>query len=78
MYKEKPIRIGFSTQSLNARWSQKDIIQVLKGSNCPPRLVYPVKPSYLIEGEIKIFHKKEKLQEFSMTKPALQKILKDF
>jgi hypothetical protein len=38
-------------------------------------LVYPGKLSFLIEGEIKIFHNKEKLKKFVTTKPALQNIL---
>jgi hypothetical protein len=64
-YKGKPIRIkaDFSTQTLNARRSWKDIIQALKESNCQPRLVYIPKLSFLIEGEIKIFHNKEELKE---------------
>jgi hypothetical protein len=41
-----------------------------------PGLVYPVKLSYLIEGETKTFHNKEKLKEFENIKSALQKILK--
>jgi hypothetical protein len=45
-------------------------------SNCQHRLVYPEKLSFLIEGEIKTFHNKEKLKEFVTTKLALQKILK--
>jgi hypothetical protein len=44
--------------------------------NCKPRIVYPTKLSFLIEGEIKTFHNKEKLDEFMTTKPALQKALK--
>jgi hypothetical protein len=48
----------------------------LKESNCRPKLIYPAKLSFLIEGEIKTFHNKEKLKEFVSTKPALQKILK--
>jgi hypothetical protein len=32
--------------------------------------------SFLIEGEIKTLHNKEKLKEFVTIKPALQKILK--
>jgi hypothetical protein len=53
IYKGKPMRItaDFSTQTLNARRSWKDIIQALKESNCQPRLVYPAKLSFLIEGE---------------------------
>jgi hypothetical protein len=77
-YKGKPIRItaDFSTQTLNARRSWKDIIQALKENNCQPRLVYAAKLSFLIEGEIKTFHNKEKLKEYATTKPTLQKILK--
>jgi hypothetical protein len=45
-------------------------------NNCQPRLVYPGKLSFLIEGEIKTFHNKKKLKEFTTTKPPLQKILK--
>jgi hypothetical protein len=78
MYKGKPCRItaGFSTQTLNAGWSWKDRIQALKENNCQPRLIYPAKLPFLIEGEIKTFHNKENLKEFETTKPALQKILK--
>jgi hypothetical protein len=78
-YKGKPILItDFSTQILNSSRSLKDIIQTLKKSNCQPRLIYPAKLSFLIEGEIKTFHNKKKQMEFVTTKPALQKTLKDF
>jgi hypothetical protein len=60
-------------QTLNTRRSWKAIIQALKESNCEPRLVYSTKLSFLIKGEIKI---KKKLQEFTTTNPALQKIFK--
>jgi hypothetical protein len=50
----------------------------LKESNCQPKLLYPAKLTFLIEGEIKTFHNKEQLKEFVTTKPALQKILKGF
>jgi hypothetical protein len=75
-YKGKPIRIiaDFSTQSLYTRRSWKDVIQAMKESNCQPRLVYPAKLFFLIEGEIKTLHNKEKLKEFMTTKQALQKI----
>jgi hypothetical protein len=39
-------------------------IQALKESNCQPRLADPEKLSFLIEGEIKAPHNKEKLKEF--------------
>jgi hypothetical protein len=72
-YKGKLIRIAadFSTQTLNTRRTWKDIIQSLKESNCQPRLVYPAKLSFLIEGKIKTFHNKDKLKEFATTKTAL-------
>jgi hypothetical protein len=38
--------------------------------------ILPTKLSFLIEGETKTFHNKEKLKEFATTKPVLQKILK--
>jgi hypothetical protein len=78
-YKGKPIRVtaDFSAQILHARRSWKDIFQTLKENNCQPRLVYTAKLSFLIEGEMKIFHNKQKLKEFMTTKPALKKILKE-
>jgi hypothetical protein len=57
-YKGNHIRIiDFSTQTLHTRRSWKDMIQVLKESNGQPRLVYPAKLSFLIEEEIKTFHR---------------------
>jgi hypothetical protein len=41
-----------------------------------PNLLYPIKLSLIIEGEIKTFHDKKKLKQFMTTKPELQKILK--
>jgi hypothetical protein len=62
MYKGKYIIItaDFSAQTLNARRSWKDIIQALTENNCQPRLIYPAKLSFLIEGETKTFHNKER------------------
>ena len=39
--------------------------------------LYPAMISFIDEGEIKSFADKQKLREFSTTKPALQQILKD-
>ena len=41
-----------------------------------PRILYPAKLPFRIEGEIKSFQDKEKLKEFMNTKPAPQEILK--
>ena len=42
-----------------------------KGKNLQPRLLYPAMISFKIDGEIKSFSDKQKLREFSTTKPAL-------
>jgi hypothetical protein len=47
----------------------------LKENNCQSRLLYPARLSITFEGEIKIFHDKQKLQKFMTTKPELQKII---
>ena len=49
---------------------------MLKGKNLQPRLLYLTRISFKIDGEIKNFSDKQKLREFSTTKPALQKMLK--
>ena len=54
-----------------------DTFKVLKGKNLEPRLLYPAKISFKINGEIKNFSDKQKLREFSTTKQALQQMLKE-
>ena len=41
-----------------------------------PRWLYPAKPSFRIEGQIKCFPDKKKLKEFIITKPLLYDMLK--
>ena len=41
-----------------------------------PRILYPARISFKIEGEIKFFYNKQKLEEYSNTKPILKEILK--
>ena len=55
----------------------QDIFKVMKGKNLQPRLLYPAKISFRLDGEIKTFTDKQKLREFSTTKPALQQMLKE-
>ena len=52
-------------------------LKVMKDNNLQPRLLYPARISFKYEGEIKSFTDKQKLREFSTTKPALQQMLKD-
>ena len=77
-YKGTPIRLSadFSTETLQARREWQDIFKVLKGKNLQPRILYPARTSFKIEGEIKNFSNKQKLKEYSNTKPILKEILK--
>ena len=76
-YKGNPIRLtaDLSAEILQARREWQNIVKVLKGKNLQPRLAASI--SFKIDGEIKSFPDKQKLREFSTTKPALQQILKE-
>ena len=50
----------------------------MKEKNLQPRLLYPARISFRYEGEINSFTDKQKLGEFSTTKPALQQMQRDF
>ena len=63
-----------SAETLQARKEWQDIVKVLKGKNLQPRLLYPARISFKIDGGIKSFSDKQKLREFSTTKPALQQM----
>ena len=77
-HKGIPIRItaDLSIETLQARKEWQDILKVMKENNLQPRLLYP-RISFKYEGETKSFTDKQKLREFSTTKPALQQMLKD-
>ena len=79
IYKGTPIRLSanFSAETLQARREWHDILKMMKGKNLQPRIFYPARLSFSIEGEIKNFTDKQKLREFSTTKPALRQILKE-
>ena len=78
-HKGIPIRItaDLSIETLQARREWQGILKVMKENNLQPRLLYPARISFKYEGEIKSFPDKQKLREFSTTKPALQQMLKD-
>ena len=67
---------NLSAETLQARREWEDIFKVLKGKNLQPRLLYLARTSFNIDGEIKSFSDKQKLREFSTTKPSLQQMLK--
>ena len=71
------VNADLSAETLQARREWQDIFKVMKGKNLQPRLLYPARISFRLDGEIKIFTDKQKLREFSTTKPALQQMLKE-
>ena len=74
-----PIRktADLSIETLQARREWQDILKLMKEKNLQPTLLYLAKSSFRCEGEIKSFTDKQKLREFSTTKPSLQQMLKD-
>ena len=77
-YKGVPIRLSAdsSKETLQVRRGWKEVFEVMKGKDLHPRLLYPAKLSFKMEGQIKHFLDKGKLKEFIITKPLLYEILK--
>ena len=77
-YKGVPMRLAadFSKETLQTRRGWKEVFQVMKGKGLHPRLLYPAKLSFRMEGQIKCFPDKVKLKEFIMTKPLFYEMLK--
>ena len=78
-YKGIPIRLtaDLSAETLQARREWQDIFIVMEGRNLQLRLLYPARISFRFNGDIKTCTDKQKLREFSTTKPALQQMLKE-
>ena len=76
-YNQSPISstADLSAETLQARREWQNIFKVLKGKNLQPRLLYPIRISFKIYGEMKSFSDKQKLRKFSTTKPTLQQML---
>ena len=79
--KEFPLdSADFSKETLQARRGWKEVSKVMKGKNPHPRLLYPAKLSFRMEGDkckqIKCFPDKVKLKEFTITKTLLYEMLK--
>ena len=72
-YNGVPIRLSanFSKETLQARRGWKEVFKVMKIKNLHPKLLYPAKLSFRMEGQIKCFPDKVKLKEFILTKPLL-------
>ena len=56
-YKGVSIRLSadFSKETLQARKAWKEVFEVMKGKELHPRLLYPAKLSFRMEGQIKCF-----------------------
>ena len=65
------IKAALSIETVQARREWQDILKVMKEKNLQPRLFYPARISLRFKGETKSFTDKQKLREFSTTKPAL-------
>ena len=78
-YKRVPIRLlaDFSKETLQARRGWKEVFQVMKGKDLHPRLLYPAKLSFRMEGQIKCFSDNVKFKEFIITKPLLHEMVKE-
>ena len=78
-YKGIPIRLtaDLSAETLQARREWQDIFNVMKEKNLQSRLLYPARISFRFDGKIESFTDKQKLRDFSTTKPALQQMLKE-
>ena len=70
-YKGVPISLSadFSKETSQARRGWQEGFQVMKGKDLHPRLLYPAKLSFRMEGQIKCFPDKVKFKEFIITEP---------
>ena len=77
-YKGVPVRLlaDFSKETLQVRRDWQEVFKVMKSKDLQPRLLYPAKLSFRMEGQIKCFPDKVKLKEFIITKPLLPEMLK--
>ena len=72
-YQRVPIRLSadFSKETLQTIRGWKEVFKVMKGKDLHPKLLYPAKLSFRMEGQIKCFPEKVKLKEFIITRPLL-------
>jgi Holliday junction resolvase RusA-like endonuclease len=62
-------------ETLKARRAWSEVFQALNENNFNPRIFYPAKLSFKIDGAIKVFPDKQKLKQYMTSKPPLQNIL---
>uniref|UniRef100_A0A8P0TPZ7 L1 transposable element RRM domain-containing protein n=1 Tax=Canis lupus familiaris TaxID=9615 RepID=A0A8P0TPZ7_CANLF len=69
------VTADLSTETWQARKGGR-IFRVLNEKNMQPRILYPARLSFKMEGEIKSFQDRQQLKEYVTSKPALQEILR--
>uniref|UniRef100_A0A8P0PP08 L1 transposable element RRM domain-containing protein n=1 Tax=Canis lupus familiaris TaxID=9615 RepID=A0A8P0PP08_CANLF len=70
------VTADLSTETWQARKGWQDIFRALNEKNMQPRILYPARLSFKMEGEIKSFQDRQQLKEYVTSKPALQEILR--
>ena len=65
-----------STVTWQPRKGWQDIFRVLNEKNMQPKILYPTRISFKMEGEIKSFKDRKEMKECVTSKPALQEILR--
>ena len=77
-YRGVPIRLSadFSKETFQSKRGWEEVFKVMKGKGLHPRVLYPAKLSFRMEGQIKCFSDKVKLKKFIITKPLLYEMLK--
>ncbi|KAL0604340.1 LINE-1 retrotransposable element ORF1 protein [Plecturocebus cupreus] len=78
-HKGKPIRLtaDLSAETLQARRQWGPMFNILKEKNFQPRISYLAKLSFISEGKINFFVKKQVLRDYITTRPALRELLKE-
>ena len=73
-YRGKPIRItsDLSTETWQARNSWQDIFRAINEKNTQPRIHYPARLTFKMDGEIKSFQDQQGLKDYATTKLTLQ------
>ena len=67
-----------SMEIWQARKGWQDMFRILNEKNMEPRILYPARLSFRMDGETRSFQDWQKLKEYVTTMPALKEILREF
>jgi hypothetical protein len=62
-------------ETLKVRRAWSEVFWALNKNNFNPRILYPEKKTFKIDGAIKVIYDKQKVKQYMTIKPRLQKIL---